>query len=125
MYSLSRLINDYDDDNVHDMFENVGEGSLKTSDIKAFFSRCWYTDRILDWTIDKLNLQTKETLCFSYIDSVVDGMLQREVLEKYHDKNPKRLVVFLNVGRSTFSENQNFLNETYIGQFEDSDGKFS
>ena len=102
----------------HD-YEEVNELNLQVNTLKELVGNRLLSDSFLSWLINKINLQSKNTYCLSYLEEYHGDQwnpnLLRRITRKFGSNLPERLILFLNLGKYHI--------ETFIGEFYDKNNK--
>ena len=100
-------------------YEEINELNLQVNTLKELVGDRLLSDSFLSWLINKINLQSENTYCLSYLEEYHGDQwyqnLLRRISRKFGSNLPKRLILFLNVGK--------YHTETFIGEFYDKNNK--
>ena len=100
-------------------YEEINELNLQVNTLKELVGDRLLSDSFLSWLINKINLQSENTYCLSYLeeyhgDQLYQNLLRR-ISRKFGSNLQKILILFLNVGK--------YHTETFIGEFYDKNNK--
>ena len=100
-------------------YEEINELNLQVNTLKELVGDRLLSDSFLSWLINKINLQSENTYCLSYLEEYHgdpwNPNLLRRISRKFGSNLPERLILFLNVGKCH--------TETFIGEFYDKNNK--
>ena len=100
-------------------YEEINELNLQVNTLEELVSDRLLRDSFLSWLINKINLQSENTYCLSYLEEYHGDQwnpnLLRRISRKCGSNLPERLILFLNVGKCH--------TETFIGEFYDKNNK--
>ena len=84
-------------------YEEINELNIQVNTLKELVGDRLLSDPFLSWLISEINLQCENTYCSSYFEEYHGDQwnqnLLRRISRKFGSNLPRRLILFLNVGK--------------------------